>query len=314
MKIRSSIAKLFVLGSCLFVFAGAPAQAQEAPLTVRDPAQLHLASGSVMLLDLKTDKVLYSRNPDLVAPIASVTKLMTAMVVLDAKQPMDEIITVTIRDNPDMKGVYSRVRVGSQVNRHDMMLMTLMSSENRAATALAESYPGGYSAFIKAMNAKARALGMTSTRYVEPTGLSLHNVSSAHDLVLLLKEARKYPMLSQLSTTPEKTITFAKPRYSLGFRNTNSLVRKPGWSIQVTKTGFTDEAGHCLVMLTHMNGRPVAMVLLDAFGKYTHVADATRMRRWLETGKSGPVPAAAKNYRQYKDSQIRQATVQNSVQ
>ncbi|OWJ97874.1 D-alanyl-D-alanine endopeptidase [Pseudomonas sp. A46] len=314
MKIRHSITKLFVLGSCLFVLAGSPVQAQEAAAPVRDPAQLHLASGSVMLLDLKTDKVLYARNPDRVAPIASVTKLMTAMVVLDARQPMDEIIPVTIRDNPDMKGVYSRVRVGSQVNRHDMLLMTLMSSENRAATALAHAYPGGYSAFIKAMNAKARALGMTRTRFAEPTGLSLHNVSSAHDLVLLLKESRKYPMLSQLSTTPEKTITFAKPRYSLGFRNTNNLVRKADWSIQVTKTGFTNKAGHCLVMLTQMNGRPVAMVLLDAFGKYTHVADATRMRRWLETGKSGPVPAAAKHYRQYKDSQIRQATVQNSTQ
>ncbi|MDE3736991.1 MULTISPECIES: D-alanyl-D-alanine endopeptidase [Pseudomonas] len=293
MKIRSSIAKLFVLGSCLFVLAGSPAQAQEQSLPARDPAKLQLSSRSAVLVDLNSGKLLYARNPTRVMPIASVTKLMVAVVVLESRQPLDEVLTVTIRDNREMRGVYSRVRLGSQLSRRELLHIALMSSENRATSTLAHHYPGGYRAFIAAMNAKARALGMKSTRYVEPTGLSPLNVSTANDLVVLLKETRKFPLMTQLSTTESKTVTFVKPRYSLGFRNTNGLVRKPNWSIQLTKTGFTNDAGHCLVMLTRMNQRPVAMVLLDAYGKYTHMADATRMRRWLETGTSGKVPAGA---------------------
>ncbi|WP_342246671.1 D-alanyl-D-alanine endopeptidase [Pseudomonas sp. OTU5201] len=293
MKIRSSIAKLFVLGSCLFVFAGSPAQAQEQSLPARDPAKLQLSSRSAALVDLNSGKVLYARNPTRVMPIASVTKLMVAVVVLESKQPLDEVLTVTIRDNREMRGVYSRVRLGSQLSRRELLHIALMSSENRATSTLAHHYPGGYRAFIAAMNAKAHALGMKSTRYVEPTGLSPMNVSTANDLVVLLKETRKFPLMTQLSTTESKTVTFIKPRYSLGFRNTNGLVRKPNWSIQLTKTGFTNDAGHCLVMLTRMNQRPVAMVLLDAYGRYTHMADATRMRRWLETGTSGKVPSGA---------------------
>ncbi|MDH4584855.1 D-alanyl-D-alanine endopeptidase [Pseudomonas sp. BN415] len=293
MKIRSSIAKLFVLGSCLFVLAGSPAHAQEQSLPARDPAKLQLSSRSAALVDLNSGKVLYARNPTRVMPIASVTKLMVAVVVLESRQPLDEVLTVTIRDNREMRGVYSRVRLGSQLSRRELLHIALMSSENRATSTLAHHYPGGYRAFIAAMNTKARALGMTSTRYVEPTGLSPLNVSTANDLVVLLKETRKFPLMTQLSTTESKTVTFVKPRYSLGFRNTNGLVRKPNWSIQLTKTGFTNDAGHCLVMLTRMNQRPVAMVLLDAYGRYTHMADATRMRRWLETGSSGKVPAGA---------------------
>ena len=268
-----------------------PAQVQ------RDPAKLHLASGAALLIDLQTNKVLYANNPDRVVPIASVTKLMTGMVVLDAKQNMDEMLTVTIAQNKEMKGVYSRVRLGSQLNRKDMLLITLMSSENRAASTLAHNYPGGYSAFIKAMNAKAKALGMTQTRYVEPTGLSHSNVSTARDLGKLLLAARNYPMLSQLSSTPEKTVAFRKPNYTLGFRNTDHLVNKSNWDITLTKTGFTNEAGHCLVLLTKMDNRPVAMVILDAFGKYTHFADASRMRQWLETGSAKPAPAVAMRYK-----------------
>jgi D-alanyl-D-alanine endopeptidase (penicillin-binding protein 7) len=313
-NIRSSITKLFVLGTCVLMLAGAPVQAAEPAMPVRDPAKLQLSSRSALLVDLASDKVVYSRNPGRVMPIASVTKLMVAVVVLEAKQPLNEVLTVTIRDNKEMKGVYSRVRLGSQLSRGELLHIALMSSENRATSTLAHNYPGGYSAFIKAMNVKARALGMSSTRYVEPTGLSPFNVSTANDLVRLLKETRKHPLMTQYSTTSAKVVTFVKPRYSLGFRNTNNLVRKPDWKIQLTKTGYTDDAGHCLVMVTHMGQRQMAMVLLDAFGKYTHMADATRMRRWVETGTSGKVPVAAKNNRQYKDSQIRQATVQNSTQ
>ena len=258
---------------------------------------MHLASGSALLIDLQTNKVLYANNPDRVVPIASVTKLMTGMVVLDAKQNMDEMLTVTIAQNKEMKGVYSRVKLGSQLNRKDMLLITLMSSENRAASTLAHNYPGGYNAFIKAMNAKARALGMSHTRYVEPTGLSTSNVSTARDLSKLLMAARNYPLLSSLSTTREQTVAFKKPNYTLGFRNTDHLVNKSNWDIKLTKTGFTNDAGHCLVLLTKMDNRPVAMVILDAFGKYTHFADASRMRQWLETGSTKPAPAVAMRYK-----------------
>ncbi|MFD2644985.1 D-alanyl-D-alanine endopeptidase [Pseudomonas japonica] len=273
------------------------AVAQPAAQAQRDPSKLHLASGSAMLVDLQTNQVLYSSHPDMVRPIASVTKLMTAMVVLDAKQSMDETLTMTIAQTKEMKGVYSRVRLGSELSRRETLLITLMSSENRAAATLAHHYPGGYGAFIKAMNAKARALGMTSTRYVEPTGLSPNNVSTARDLTKLLMAARNYPLLGELSITREKTVAFRKPNYSLGFRNTDHLVNKPNWDIKLTKTGFTNDAGHCLVLLTRMDNRPVAMVILDAFGKYTHFADASRMRQWLETGATKPAPAVAVRYK-----------------
>lgn len=227
-----------------------------------------------MVVDLLDNKVLYSANPDAVVPIASVTKLMTALVVLDANLPLDEVISVDISHTPEMKGVYSRVRLNSQISRRDMLLLALMSSENRAAASLAHHYPGGYQAFIASMNAKAKALGMTHTRYVEPTGLSINNVSTTRDLVKLLIASKQYPLLSQLSTTQEKTATFTNPGYSLPFRNTNHLVYKNDWNIQLTKTGFTNQAGHCLVMRTVINQKPVALVVLDAFGKYTHFADA----------------------------------------
>ena len=260
-----------------------------------------------MLVDLQTNKVIYASNPDVVVPIASVSKLMTAMVVLDAKLPMNEYIAVNISDTPEMKGVFSRVKLGSELTRQDMMLITLMSSENRAAATLAHHYPGGYVAFIAAMNAKAKSLGMMHTRYVEPTGLSMHNVSTARDLSKLLAAARKYPMLSQLSTTKEKTVAFRKPNYTLGFRNTDHLVNKDKWNIKITKTGFTNQAGHCLVLVTEMGNRPVSLVILDAFGKYTHFADASRIRSWIETGKSGSVPDVALRYKADKNLKARPA-------
>ncbi|PZP24440.1 MAG: D-alanyl-D-alanine endopeptidase [Pseudomonas kuykendallii] len=274
------------------------------------PPVQELASGSALLVDLNSDKVLYSSNPDVVVPIASVTKLMTAMVTLDAKLPLDEVLPIDIADTREMKGVFSRVRVGSEISRREMLQLALMSSENRAAASLAHHYPGGQKAFIAAMNAKARALGMNHTHYVEPTGLSLDNVSTARDLVLLLKASRQYPLLGEMSTTKERTVAFRKPNYTLGFRNTNHLVYKANWNIQLTKTGFTDEAGHCLVMRTTMAGKPVAFVVLDAFGKYTHMADATRLRNWLETGKVTAIPLAAKSYKQQKNLAAREKAAQ----
>lgn len=259
--------------------------------------QPQIASGSAMVVDLTTNKVLFSSHPDRVRPIASLTKLMTVMVALDAKQPLNELLSVDIHQTPEMRGVFSRVKLNSEISRRDMMLLALMSSENRAAASLAHHYRGGYAAFIAAMNAKARALGMQHTHYVEPTGLSLHNVSTAQDLVKLLKATRNYPLMGQLSTTRELSASFTEPRYILPFRNTNHLVYNDKWNIALTKTGYTDQAGHCLAMRTVINGRPVALVVLDAFGKYTHFADANRIRSWLETGKAAPVPAAALAYR-----------------
>lgn len=293
MKKTSSLAGLLL--ACLTLIA--PASQAATPQTQE------LASGSALLVDLKTNQILYSSNPDLQVPIASVTKLMTAMVVLDAKSSLDEQLPIVIQDVAEMRGVYSRVRIGSQLSRRDMLLLTLMSSENRAAASLAHHYPGGVPAFVAAMNAKARALGMTHTRYREPTGLSEKNVSTANDLVKLVKAAGQYPLIGQFSSTREHVQQFAKPRYSLGFRNTNSLVHKDNWSIQLTKTGFTNAAGHCLVMRTQMAGKPVAFVVLDAFGKYTHMADANRLKRWLETGQVTKVAPAALAYKQHKQAE-----------
>ncbi len=250
-----------------------------------------------MIVDLNTNKVIYSNHPDLVRPIASISKLMTAMVVLDARLPLDEKLKVDISQTPEMKGVYSRVRLNSEISRKDMLLLALMSSENRAAASLAHHYPGGYKAFIKAMNAKAKSLGMNNTRFVEPTGLSVHNVSTARDLTKLLIASKQYPLIGQLSTTREDMATFSNPTYTLPFRNTNHLVYRDNWNIQLTKTGFTNAAGHCLVMRTVINNKPVALVVMDAFGKYTHFADASRLRTWIETGKVMPVPAAALSYK-----------------
>lgn len=286
---------LWALACCV---QAAPAKTQE------------LASGSALLVDLKTNQVLFSENPDRQAPIASVTKLMTAMVTLDAKLPLDENLEVMIKDVPQMRGIYSRVRLGSHLSRRDMLQLTLMSSENRAAASLAHHYPGGVPAFIKAMNAKAQALGMSNTHYQDPTGLSEQNVSTANDLLKLLKASVNYPLIGQFSTTQEKTQGFSKPNYSLGFRNTNHLVFKPDWSIQLTKTGFTNAAGHCLVMRTQMAGKPVAFVVLDSFGKLTHMADAARLKRWVETGKVTPVAPAAIAYKRQKEAERAAAALQ----
>lgn len=207
MNFRRTLASLFVV--CLASLPVLHAQAAK-------PAVQELASGSALLVDLNTNEVLYSSNPDMVVPIASVTKLMTAIVALDAKLPLDQVLPVTIRDAKEMQGVFSRVRIGSEISRRELLLLTLMSSENRAAASLAHHYPGGYSAFIQAMNAKARALGMSRTYYVEPTGLSERNVSSANDLVKLIRASRQYPLIQQFSTTDEKTVAFRKPNYTLG--------------------------------------------------------------------------------------------------
>lgn len=298
---RSILGLLFAFSAALSLPALAASKHESTPHS------LVLASGSALVVDLNSDKVVYSSNPDVVRPIASVTKLMTAMVVLDAKLPMGEPIDVNISETAEMKGVFSRVHIGSIIDRKQMLQLALMSSENRAAASLAHHYPGGTAAFVKAMNAKAKSLGMLHTHYVEPTGLSPNNTSSAHDLIRLVKAAYQYPLIRELSTTQSKDARFTHPSYALSFFNTNPLVRAGKWDIRLTKTGFTNIAGHCLVMVTVMNGRPVALALLDAFGKRTHVADAARIRRWVETGQASPVPEVALRYKSSK-GQTAQAT------
>jgi D-alanyl-D-alanine endopeptidase (penicillin-binding protein 7) len=271
--------------------------------STKESKPLEIASGSALVVDLSDNRVLYSSHPDLQVPIASVTKIMTALVVLSADQPMDEYLAVRIDGVPEMQGVYSRVRLGSEATRRDLLLASLMSSENRAAATLAHHYPGGVRGFVAAMNARAKALGMSHSRFTEPTGLSKGNVSTAEDLVKLVRAMQQYPVVGWFSSAQEESVTFRKPVYTLGFRNTNYLVRQPDWSIQLTKTGFTNAAGRCLVMQTEFAGKPVALVLLDAFGKLTHMGDASRLKKWIETGEVSPVAPAAAAYKRSRLAQ-----------
>ena len=248
--------------------------------TASNDDPLALRSGSALVVDEGTDRVLLSKNADIARPIASLTKLMTAAVILDAHQPMDQVIEITDADIDTLKWSSSRLRPGTRLTREELLKLALMSSENRAAHALARNYPGGLAAFIPAMNAKARALGMNATRYVEPTGLSPQNESTAHDLALLVKAAYHYPLIRDFSTHPESEVDVGQR--TLQFRNTDHLVFNRGWDILLQKTGYINEAGHCLVLQTKFEGRRVIVVLLDAWGKYSHFGDAQRIRNWLE--------------------------------
>ena len=240
---------------------------------------LSLRSGAALVLDQETHEVLYSKNPEAILPIASLTKLMTARVVSEANQPLDEKLTITDEDIDTEKGTHSRLTPGTQLTRGVMLHLALMSSENRAANALGRNYPGGLSAFVEAMNAKARELGMADTHYVEPTGLSSHNQSSAHDLATLVNAAYQYPMIRDLSTSQEYEVEIG--HRTAQFRNTNGLVRSPSWDIGLQKTGYITEAGRCLVMQASFAGRKLIMVFLDSAGKYSRIGDAERVRRWL---------------------------------
>jgi D-alanyl-D-alanine endopeptidase (penicillin-binding protein 7) len=238
-------------------------------------------SNAAYVVDTTNGTVVFERKSDLVSPIASITKLMTALVVLDAQLPLDETIEIANADRWKGKGAFSRLTVGTKLSRGDLMHLALMASENRAARALGRSYPGGEAAFVKAMNAKAKSLGMTQTRFDDPSGLSTDNVSSARDLAKLVVAASRNPTIREFSTSRSHTVKVG--RSLLEFRNTNSLVSNPAWTINVQKTGFINEAGECLVMQTMIEQRPVVIVLLNSFGKYTRVADAKRIRQWMES-------------------------------
>jgi len=244
---------------------------------------LGLQSNAALVLDETSSSVLYAKNPNAVLPIASITKLMTALVVLEAKQDMNEVLTVTTDDIDHIKHTSSRLRVGARLTRQEMLHIALMSSENRAASALGRHYPGGSPAFVEAMNARAMLLGMTDTHYVETTGLSSKNVSSPRDLAKLVIAAREHPLIRQYST--HEAYTVEPGGHPLQYRNSNRLVRNSDWDIILQKTGYITEAGRCLVMNAVIEGRSVVMVFLDSKGKYSRAADANRIRAWLENVK-----------------------------
>jgi len=259
---------------------------------VGDP--LDLKSSVALVVDQDTNEVLLSKNDQAVLPIASLTKLMTGMIISQAKLPMDEPITITQDDVDTEKGSRSRLMVGSTLTRGEMLHLALMSSENRAAHALGRTYPGGLEVFVALMNAKAGQLGMTDTRYVEPTGLSSRNQSSARDLATLVKVAHGDPVLRELSTSPGFEV--AVGQRTLQYNNTNGLVKNPTWDIGLQKTGYISEAGRCLVMQTQIAGRKLIMVFLDSAGKFSRLGDAERVRHWVESMpslKAAPLHARA---------------------
>lgn len=247
--------------------------------TVDDP--LDLKSSVALVIDQDTHEVLLSKNDNAVLPIASLTKLMTGLIISEARLPMDEVLTITQDDVDTEKGSRSRLAVGSSLTRGEMLHLALMSSENRAANALGRTYPGGLDAFVRQMNTKAKLLGMTDTRYVEPTGLSSKNQSSARDLALLVNVAHGDPLLRELSTSPGHEV--AVGRRTLQYNNTNGLVKNPTWDIGLQKTGYISEAGRCLVMQAQVAGRKLIMVFLDSAGKFSRLGDAERVRHWVES-------------------------------
>jgi D-alanyl-D-alanine endopeptidase (penicillin-binding protein 7) len=259
---------------------------------------LQLASSKALVINQNTGETIYAKNTNITTPIASITKLMTAMVVLDAKLPLDEVIYVSAEDIDYLKGTSSRLSVGAGLTRNDMLQLALMASENRAASALGHSYPGGIYKFVKAMNNKAIELGLINTRFVDPTGLDSENVSTAEDLVKMIHAAYQYPEIRLATTSPSHEVYLEGRNYPINFNNTNGLVRGGEWQIGLSKTGFINEAGRCLVMQATIAGEPMLVVLLDSNGKSTRIGDANRIRKWMEynseikpttTGDANPI-------------------------
>jgi serine-type D-Ala-D-Ala endopeptidase (penicillin-binding protein 7) len=275
----------------ILVFACGLASPAFGSNVVPDPGKLRLASANAVVIDTAAQRPVYAKGADEITPIASLTKLMTAMVVLDAGQPDQELIQIDTEDFDFLKGSRSRLRMGTMLPRHEMLRLALMSSENRAASSLARHYPGGTPAFVAAMNAKAASLQMTRTRFADPTGLSAENVSTANDLAKLVQAAAKYPVIGEFSTTPAHYVELQPTGHWLGFNNSNALVKNHTWEIQLQKTGYIREAGKCLVMLATIASKPFVIVLLDSYGKYTRLGDAQRVKHWLETGEALAAPA-----------------------
>jgi D-alanyl-D-alanine endopeptidase (penicillin-binding protein 7) len=249
-----------------------------------------LGSAAFVIVSQTSGEVISARAADRSLPIASITKLMTAMVVLDARQNLAEVLTITSDDIDRLKGTGSRMPIGARLTREELLHLSLMSSENRAASALARHYPGGNKAFIEAMNVKARMIGMWTARFADSTGLDPRNVASAHDLVKLVSAASGYPLIREFSTADERYVRVGNS--SLRYGNSNGLVREPDWQVSLSKTGFIREAGRCLVMQTWIRGEPVIIVLMNSEGRYTRTADAKRVKHWLEKNGVQRVAAA----------------------
>jgi D-alanyl-D-alanine endopeptidase (penicillin-binding protein 7) len=250
----------------------------------------NLLSQAALVIDARSGEPIYAKNANAVTPIASITKLMTAMVVLDAQQNLDQLLTVDVEDLDYLKASRSRLSIGSELSRREMLQLALMSSENRAASTLGRFYPGGLKAAVAAMNAKAKALGMNNTQYVDTTGLSPENVSTARDLAVLVQTAQRYPLIREYSTQPDQYVQIPATGQTLHFNNSNALVKSGGWDISLQKTGFIREAGRCVVMLAHIAQRPVVVVLLDSVGKFSRLGDANRVKTWMETGEVLEIP------------------------
>jgi serine-type D-Ala-D-Ala endopeptidase (penicillin-binding protein 7) len=244
----------------------------------------NLLSQAAIVIDHATGETLYAKHADSIMPIASITKLMTALVVVSGHGAMDEAITITEEDIDVLKNSRSRLNVGASFRRADLMRLALMASDNRAASALGRSWPGGTAGFVERMNREAKRLGMDSTRFVDATGLSPQNVSSPQDLTKLVAAASGQSLIREYSTTPALHVTFPDTGRTMGFQNSNALVRGGDWNIDVSKTGFINESGKCLVMRATVHNRPVILVLLNALGQHTRLGDANRVRRWLERG------------------------------
>ena len=249
--------------------------------------KISLRSASALVQDADTGEIVIGKNTDAVVPIASITKLMTAMVILDSGINLEQRVVISDDDYDLVKGTRSRLRPGTVLTRDELLMLALMSSENRAAHSLGRTYPGGTEPFVAAMNAKAKALGMADTHFVDPTGLSYSNVSSARDLARMVAAAHEYPLIRRYSTRESGSVSaFGR---TLDYRNTNGLVRNAQWDIGLSKTGYISEAGRCLVMRTRMASREVIVVLLDSWGKFSRVGDAQRIKKWLEANAAkGP--------------------------
>ena len=257
------------------------------------PDPLDLRSSVALVLDRHTNEVLFSKNAQAVLPIASITKLMTSMIVFERQQDLDEVLTITQDDVDTEKGSGSRLAVGTRLTRREMLHLALMSSENRAAHALGRHYPGGLDAFVVDMNQRAQELGMHDTRFVEPTGLSSRNQSSAHDLAVLVKASHSHEMLRQFSVSQEAQVSVGKRLVQ--FRNTNGLVRAGNWDIALQKTGYISEAGRCVVMMASMAGRELIMVLMDSAGSQSRIIDAERLRKWVTEHARQGIPETEKS-------------------
>lgn len=258
---------------------------EQSPITFRSSG-LSLRSSMALVVDQKSGRTLYSKNTGERAPIASITKLMTAMVVLDAKLPLDEKLSIGKEDVDSLRNTHSRLQVGTKLSREMAMQLALMSSENRAAATLARHYPGGFPAFIAAMNRKAASLGMTQTHFVDSTGLNSDNVSTAQDLSKMVQAAYQYPLIRDMTTTGSYDVAMKATGHRMQFKNTNMLVRNGSWQIGLSKTGYINEAGHCLVMQAEIAKQPMIIVLLDSWGKLSRIGDAQRIKKWMESSLS----------------------------